>query len=200
MFALMTNFDKSAQLEWYFNEGNYGKGPMDDVDGTMKRVVFRLLKSNKIKINTAEEFATEVSKAVPSIQPVFVSQDDEIIEPSFVKVAPYIQWTLDTHVKRSFNSNGVCFLEFHRSWNDLEPFYVQYYSQVKTLVCDHIGSENNENECGWGWNVASVSFLQDMVPWRMFWKITLQLTLKIYDLNLDFNDLLLFSYMFPVLW
>ena len=114
----MTNFDTSVQLEWHYNEANYGKGPMDNAGGTMKRVVFRLLKSNKITINTAEELATEVSKAVPSIQPVYVSQYDEVIEPSFVKVASYIQGTLD-NVKRSFNSNGVCFLEFHRmgrSW------------------------------------------------------------------------------------
>ena len=195
----MTNFDTSVQLEWHYNEANYGKGPMDDAGGTMKRVVFRLLKSNKITINTAEEFATEVSKAVPSIQPVYVSQYDEVIEPSFVKVASYIQGTLD-NVKRSFNSNGVCFLEFHRSWDDLGPFYVQYYSQVKTFECNHTGSESNKNKCGWGWTVASVSSLQDMISWRMFWKITLQLTLKIYDLNLDVNDLLIFSYMFPVLW
>ena len=145
----MTNFDKSVQLEWHYNEANYGKCPMDDVGGTMTRVVFGLLKSNKITIKTAEEFATEVSKAVPSIQLVCVSQYDEIIEPSFVKVASYIQGTFDTHyVKRSFNSNGVCFLEFHRPWNDLEPFYVQYYSQAKTLVCDHTGSQSNKNECG----------------------------------------------------
>ena len=49
-------------------------------------------------------------------------QDDEIIEPSFVKVAPYVQGTLDTHyVKRSCNSNGICFLEFYRSLKDIEP-------------------------------------------------------------------------------
>ena len=49
-------------------------------------------------------------------------QDDEIIEPSFVKVAPDVQGTLDTHyVKRSCNSNGICFLEFYRSLKDIEP-------------------------------------------------------------------------------
>ena len=37
-------------------------------------------------------------------------------------------------VKRSFNSNGVCFLEFYISSNDLEPFYIQHYSRAKTLV------------------------------------------------------------------
>ena len=63
----MTHFDKSVQLEWHYNDDHHGKGPMDGVDGTIERVVFVLVKSNKITINTAEEFATEASKAVPSI-------------------------------------------------------------------------------------------------------------------------------------
>ena len=63
----MTHFDKSVQLEWHYNDDYHGKGPMDGVDGTIERVVFVLVKSNKITINTAEEFATEASKAVPSI-------------------------------------------------------------------------------------------------------------------------------------
>ena len=97
---------------------------MDGVGGTIKRVVFELVKSNKITINTAKKIAMEASKAVASIQPIYLSQDDEMIEPLFVKVAPYIQGTLDTHnVKRSFNSNKVCFLGCYRSLNDLEPFH-----------------------------------------------------------------------------
>ena len=87
----MTRFDKSVQLEWHYNETHHGQSPMDGVGGTIKRVAFGFVKSSKITINTAEEFATEASKAVPSIQSIYLSQDDEIIEPSFVKVAPYIQ-------------------------------------------------------------------------------------------------------------
>ena len=61
---------------------------MDGVGGTIKRVDFELVKSNKIMINTAEEFATEASKIVSSIQSIYLSQDNEIINPSFAKVAP----------------------------------------------------------------------------------------------------------------
>ena len=102
----MTHFEKSIQREWHYNETHHGKGPIDAVGGTIKRVVFGLMKFKKITINTAEEL--EASKAVPLIQLIYLSQDDEIFEPSFVKVAPYIQGSLDTHyVKRSFSSNGV---------------------------------------------------------------------------------------------
>ena len=55
------------------------------------KVVFVLVKSSKITIHTAEEFATEASEAVSSIQSIHLSQDDEIINPSFVKVTSYIQ-------------------------------------------------------------------------------------------------------------
>ena len=85
MFAFMAHFDKSIQLEWHYNETNHGKDPTDGVSGTIKRVVFGLVKSNKITINTVEEFATKTSKAVPSIQSIYLSQDYEIIEPLFVK-------------------------------------------------------------------------------------------------------------------
>ena len=63
---------------------------MDGVGGTIRRLVFAMVKPNKITINTVEEFETEASKAVLSIQSVYLSQDDEIIDSSFVKVGPYI--------------------------------------------------------------------------------------------------------------
>ena len=50
----MPHLDKTVQLEWYYNKAHHGKGPMDDVGGTIKGVVFGLVKSNKIVINTAE--------------------------------------------------------------------------------------------------------------------------------------------------
>ena len=94
-------------------------------EGQLIECFLGFVKSNKITTNTAEEFATEASKTVLSIQLIYLSQDDKIIESSFVKVAPYIQGTLNAHyVKRSSNSNGVCFLAFYRSSNDLEPFHI----------------------------------------------------------------------------
>ena len=101
----MTLFDKSGQFEWHYNEVHHGKEHIHGLCGTIKGVIFGLVKSNKIMINTKEEFATEGSKALPSIYliyQIYLSQDDGIIEPSFFKVAPYIQGTLD-NMKSSFN-------------------------------------------------------------------------------------------------
>ena len=54
VFTLTMHFDKSEQLEWHYNEAHHEKLPMDGVDEAIKRVVFGLLKSNKIKISTTE--------------------------------------------------------------------------------------------------------------------------------------------------
>jgi len=69
-------------LQWNY-EARHGKGPMDGVGGTIKRVVYGLVKSRHI--NTAEEFANEASKSVPSIKSIYLSQEDEIIEQALSK-------------------------------------------------------------------------------------------------------------------
>ena len=86
---------------------------MDGVGGTVKQVVYGLVKSRHINNNTAEEFAADASKGMPSIKSLYLSQEDEIIEPSFVKNVPAIKGTLDVHhIKRDYNLENVCFLEF----------------------------------------------------------------------------------------
>ena len=115
---------------------------MDGVGGTIKRVVYRLVKSRHLNINTAEEFAAKASKCVPSITSLYLSQD-------FVKNAPAIRGTLDVHHIKC-NLENVCFLEFHYLSDDKEPFHTQYYPRLNTLVCEHERRSDvvNENVCG----------------------------------------------------
>ena len=40
----MTHFDKSVQNEWHCHKDDHGKGPIDVVDGTIKGIVFGLMK------------------------------------------------------------------------------------------------------------------------------------------------------------
>ena len=51
-----------------WQRAHHGKGMMDGVGGTIKRVVYGLVKSRYININTAEEFAAEASKGLPPIK------------------------------------------------------------------------------------------------------------------------------------
>ena len=151
IFALLAHFDRNIALQWNYNEAHHGNGPMDDVGGTIKRVVYGLVKSRHININTAEEFAPERSKDVPSIKSLYLSQEDEIIEPSFVKNVPAKKRTLDVHhIKRDYNLENVCFLEFYYLPDNKETFRTQYYPRLNTPACNHErkSDEVNENICG----------------------------------------------------
>ena len=88
-------------------------GLMDGVGDTIKRVVYVLFKSRYININTAEEFSADAFKGVSSIKSLYLSQEDKIIKPRFVKNAPAIKRYLDVHhIKRDYILESVCFLEF----------------------------------------------------------------------------------------
>ena len=43
VFALLTHFDRNIALQWNYNEAHRGKGLMDGVGGTIKRVVYGLV-------------------------------------------------------------------------------------------------------------------------------------------------------------
>ena len=124
---------------------------MDGAGGRIKQVVYGLVKSRHININTAEEFAVEASMGVPPIKSLYLSQEDEIIEPSFVKNTPAIKGTLDVHyIKPDYNLENVCFLKFYYLSDDKELFHTQYYPRLNTLVCNYEreSDEVNENLCG----------------------------------------------------
>ena len=110
-----------------------------------------MVKSRHNNIKTAVEFAAEASKGVPSIKSLYLSQEDEIIEPSFVRNAPAIKGTLDLHhINRDYNLENVCFLEFYYLSDDRQPFHIHYYFLLNTLVCkqERESNEVNEKICG----------------------------------------------------
>ena len=151
LFSLMTYFDRSVHFEWHYNEAHHGKGTMNCVGSTIKRVLFGLVKSGKIVINTAEDFAREAEKAVPYIATIFLSVNDEIIEPASVDSAPAIKGTLNVHkISRSFNQNGVCYLEVFELSTDPTPFNKQFYRRPnEPIVCDHAeATVVDSNHCG----------------------------------------------------
>ena len=55
IFELLTHFNQNIALQLHYNEAHHGKGPMDGVGGTIKRFVYKLVKSRHININTAED-------------------------------------------------------------------------------------------------------------------------------------------------
>lgn len=73
LFALMTQYENSSELEWHYNETQHREGPMDGVGGIIKHAVFGLVESKKITINSTEEFTGESSRAVPLKKSIEVS-------------------------------------------------------------------------------------------------------------------------------
>ena len=78
LFAGTLFLNKS--LYWFYNERNHGKGPMDDVGGTIKNVTFQNVKPGQIVVHTPKGFADAAMKFVPSIIAVYLPRWEEIIE------------------------------------------------------------------------------------------------------------------------
>ena len=56
VFSLLTQVQTDVEIIWHYNEAHHGKGPMDGIGGTIKRMVFRKVLSKHVVINSAQEF------------------------------------------------------------------------------------------------------------------------------------------------
>lgn len=73
-------------LSWHFSATSHGKGAIDGVGGTLKRLVWRRVKARHCEVRNAEEFAMAVCLSGSTIETVFISSEDidkdySIIEP-----------------------------------------------------------------------------------------------------------------------
>ena len=64
-------------------EAHHGKGPMDGVDGTIKNVVFREVKSGRLSI--PKEFAGVAQKLFPSIGSLYLPVSEMMEEPTEIE-------------------------------------------------------------------------------------------------------------------
>ena len=72
VLKLLANYcNEGITLECNYNEAHYSKGPMDGIGEKTKNVVFRLVKTGRVIINSAEEFSVAANKFVPSIATYF---------------------------------------------------------------------------------------------------------------------------------
>ena len=150
VFALMATLCVEDDLIWYYNERHHGKGPMDGVGGTLKCIMFRKVKSGEITINTSKEFAEEAKKNISGIDVLYLPAEDEKIEDPSIANAIKIPRTLQIHkVKRTFDENKICTLQFSKIASDTEPFHVQIYNnQEVNTMCGHlIAKQQNDDNC-----------------------------------------------------
>ena len=69
VFFLLSKFEASINLSWFYNEWHHGKGPMDGIGGTLKNAVYRDVKSGKAIINDAKEFAEYADETIKGFHP-----------------------------------------------------------------------------------------------------------------------------------
>ena len=60
VFFLLSKFEVSINLSWFYNEQHHGKGSMDVIGGTLKNDAYRDVMSGKAIINDAKGFAEYV--------------------------------------------------------------------------------------------------------------------------------------------
>ena len=68
--------DSIKNMDWSFFATAHGKGPIDGIGGTVKRVVWRRILREQAVINSAKEFAEIASTACPCINILFVSNEE----------------------------------------------------------------------------------------------------------------------------
>ena len=60
------------EVNWYYNERHHGKGPMNDIGGTIKNKVYRDVMSNKCLIKNAKDSAEYANKTISGITSIYM--------------------------------------------------------------------------------------------------------------------------------
>ena len=76
VFALVSQIDSKVEVNWYYSERHNGKGPMDNIDGTIKNKVYRNVMPNKCLIKNAKDFAEYANKTINSITSIYMPTNE----------------------------------------------------------------------------------------------------------------------------
>ena len=71
VFLDLTDLDRDIELEWDYFESNQGKGAVDSIGGCAKQKVFKHVRSFKVVLSNAEEFASYANKVVEVIDIIY---------------------------------------------------------------------------------------------------------------------------------
>ena len=122
VFRLLADYRPDMQVESNYNEAHHGKGLMDGIEGTVKKVVYRQVKSGNVTINSAERFFDAANRFVPTITTLFHNEEDVLAEPDDINQAPSIPTTLKIHkFVRKIASDGATLFAFYSLSNGKEP-------------------------------------------------------------------------------
>ena len=120
------------------------KGQMDGIGGTVKNLVYHMVLSGDVVINTPRELA-EFANQISSVDCLFLDKSEFIQEPEEVSKATPIPSTLEVHmVSRVRNGPHSFSNHFLKLSEDLYPFHVEKYG----VQCGHnVININDESLC-----------------------------------------------------
>lgn len=67
--------NNKIKVTWSFFATSHGKGAVDGIGGTIKRIVWQAIKARKIQITSAKDFAKYASKVVKQIQIFYIDKE-----------------------------------------------------------------------------------------------------------------------------
>ena len=142
--SLLTHIQKEIYIEWHYNEAHHGKVPMDGIGGTVKNLVYRMVFSGDVVINTPKEFA-DFANGITNIDCLYLENAELVTEPEYVTKSFPIPSTLKIHkVKRVADGINTFSNHFFYLIEDLEPFHIENYG----VQCGHRFNEvKDENFC-----------------------------------------------------
>lgn len=78
LFANLQVFeeDHDIKIKWHFFATSHGKGVVDGIGGTVKRSVWRYVKTGAVNVNTPEMFAKVAAERNPNVHIEFVSNEN----------------------------------------------------------------------------------------------------------------------------
>ena len=104
---------------WLYNEHHHGKGPMDSVGGTVKKVIFQKVKSGHVVIYSPQGFSEAVTTVMSAIHAVYLPESENIIEPKEIESSRKIKETLKIHkLERKVDPNSNTYINFYKIADD----------------------------------------------------------------------------------
>ena len=110
---------------------------MDGIGATIKHRVFCDVQSEKVSIKNVEHFTFHADSILNGIRSLYMPL--VLTEPESASKVLKILGTFEVHmIRRTFNSDGVCKLEFYHTAADQLPFHEQWYTKDSNPeVCGH---------------------------------------------------------------
>ena len=97
----------NLKLKWNFFATSHGKGVVDGIGGTVKRAVWRHVKSGKVHIATADQYAKVAEERNPNIHVHFIPKADiETLEPQLNVMWEDVVAVPKTHQMHCFIPSG----------------------------------------------------------------------------------------------